>query len=88
MSACALLTTDATGWAVWRGASFGVGGESAGDEEGGSRYLVVHKSLTFYGAQDACRRYGAHLVHVNSLREQAFLEEFVQQELTAEGTQW
>ena len=76
---------------MWRGGGRAFGGAPADGQEGeeggsrgGSKYLVVHKSLTFYGAQDQCRRYGGYLVHVNSLREQVFLEDFVSLELALE----
>jgi len=51
----------------------------------GSKYIVQDKSMTFYGAQDQCRKYGGYLAHVNSLREQIFLEEFLTQELERDG---
>ncbi len=45
----------------------------------GSRYVTIHKPMTFYGAQDACRDQGGHLAHVNNVREQVFLEEYLKQ---------
>ena len=48
----------------------------------GSRYVIIHKPMTFYGAQDACRDQGGHLAHVNSIREQVFIEEYLKQILT------
>lgn len=65
---------DASGWVNFSKGS-----------SGGSKYTVLHKSMTFYGAQDQCRKFGGHLAHVESLREQAFLEEFLSQELRIEG---
>ena len=51
----------------------------------GSKYIVIDKSMTFYGAQDQCRKYGGYLAHVNTIREQVFLEEFLVQELQLDG---
>ena len=48
----------------------------------GSRYVTIHKPMTFYGAQDACRDQGGHLAHVNSIREQVFIEGYLKQILT------
>lgn len=47
----------------------------------GSKYTVIDKSMTFYGAQDQCRKYGGYLAHVNTIREQVFLENFLIHEL-------
>jgi len=35
--------------------------------------------MTFYAGQERCQRLGGHLAHVNSLREQLFLEDFLKQ---------
>ena len=65
---------DSSGWVVYsRGSA------------NGSKYIVIDKSMTFNGAQDQCRKYGGYLVHVNSLREQIFLEDFLLQEIEMDG---
>jgi len=51
----------------------------------GSKYIVIDKSMTFYGAQDQCRKYGGYLAHINTIREQVFLEEFLLRELRLDG---
>jgi len=45
----------------------------------GSRYTVIDTATTFYAGQERCQQLGGHLAHINSLREQLFLEDFVQQ---------
>ena len=35
--------------------------------------------MTFYGAQESCRDQGGHLAHVNTVREQVFLEDYLNQ---------
>ncbi len=52
----------------------------------GSRYVIVNRAMLFGQAQDECRKRGGHLAHVGSIREQVFLEEFLQQELDDSGT--
>lgn len=51
----------------------------------GSRYRTINKAMTFYAAQEQCRRLGGYLARINSIREQVFLEDFLQQELQIEG---
>ena len=60
--------TDTSGWAKFDGGS-----------EKGSRYTVVDKATTFYGAQERCQKLGGYVVHINSLREQLFIEDFLTQ---------
>jgi len=43
--------------------------------------------MTFYAGQERCQRLGGHLAHVNSLREQLFLEDFLKQMLRANQQQ-
>ena len=45
----------------------------------GSRYTVIDTAMTFYAGQERCQRLGGHLAHVNTLREQLFLEDFIKQ---------
>jgi len=63
---------DQYGWAVFSKGS-----------ANGSRYTIVDTPMTFYAGQERCQRLGGHLVHVNSLREQLFLEDFLKQSLHA-----
>ena len=60
--------TDTSGWAKF-----------AGGSEKGSRYTVIDKATTFYGAQERCQKLGGYVVHINSLREQLFIEDFLAQ---------
>jgi len=60
--------TDTSGWAKF-----------AGGSEKGSRYTVIDKATTFYGAQERCQKLGGYVVHINSLREQLFIEDFLTQ---------
>ncbi len=60
--------TDVQGWISYKEGSVN-----------GSRYVTIHKPMTFYGAQDACRDQGGHLAHINSIREQVFIEEYLKQ---------
>jgi len=69
-----LSATDEHGWVEYSRGSLN-----------GSKYTVIDKSMTFYGAQDQCRKYGGYLAHVNSIREQVFLEDFLLQELQLNG---
>ena len=71
--------TDTSGWAKFDGGS-----------EKGSRYTVIDKATTFYGAQERCQKLGGYVVHINSLREQLFIEDFLTQllERRRDGTQW
>lgn len=64
MACCA----DTSGWAKFDGGS-----------EKGSRYTVIDKATTFYGAQERCQKLGGYVVHINSLREQLFIEDFLTQ---------
>jgi len=41
--------------------------------------------MTFYGAQDQCRKYGGYLIHINNIREQVFIEDFLLQEMQLDG---
>lgn len=59
---------DTSGWAKFDGGS-----------EKGSRYTVIDKATTFYGAQERCQKLGGYVVHINSLREQLFIEDFLTQ---------
>jgi len=70
----ATCTADDSGWVEYSRGSLN-----------GSKYIVIDKSMTFYGAQDQCRKYGGYLAHVNTIREQVFLEEFLVQELQLDG---
>lgn len=63
-----LCCTDTSGWAKFDGGS-----------EKGSRYTVIDKATTFYGAQERCQKLGGYVVHINSLREQLFIEDFLAQ---------
>ena len=45
----------------------------------GSKYTVINTAMTFYAGQERCQQFGGHLVHVNSLREQLFIEDFLRQ---------
>jgi len=47
----------------------------------GSRYTVINTPMTFYAGQERCQRLGGHLAHVNSIREQLFIEDFLKQML-------
>ena len=69
-----MSAADEHGWVEYSGGSLN-----------GSRYLVIDKSMTFYGAQEQCRKHGGYLVHVNTIREQVFLEDFLLQELQLDG---
>jgi len=71
--------TDTSGWAMFSGGS-----------EKGSRYTVIDKATTFYGAQERCQKLGGYVVHINSLREQLFIEDFLTQllERRQDGRQW
>ena len=60
--------TDVSGWVYFQGGS-----------SNGSRYITVHRAMTFYGAQESCRDQGGHLAHVNTVREQVFLEDYLNQ---------
>jgi len=60
--------SDTSGWAKF-----------AGGSERGSRYTVIDKATTFYGAQERCQKLGGYVVHINSLREQLFIEDFLTQ---------
>lgn len=60
--------TDTQGWVFYKDGSVN-----------GSRYVTIHKPMTFYGAQDACRDQGGHLAHINNIREQVFVEEYLKQ---------
>ena len=53
----------------------------AGGSEKGSRYTLIDKVTTFYGGQERCQKLGGYLVHINSLREQLFIEDFISQDL-------
>jgi len=44
---------------------------------------MINTAMTFYAGQERCQRLGGHLVHVNTLREQLFLEDFLRQILQA-----
>jgi len=57
----------------------------SGGSVNGSKYVVIDKAMTFYGAQDQCRKHGGYLAHVNSIREQLFLEQFLTHELHIHG---
>jgi len=63
-----VLLADTSGWAKF-----------AGGSERGSRYTVIDKATTFYGAQERCQKLGGYVVHINSLREQLFIEDFLTQ---------
>jgi len=68
---------DASGWAYYaRGSGVGQG----------SKYLIIDKAMTFYAGQERCQRLGGYLAHVNSLREQLFIEDFLVQALEKLGT--
>ena len=67
---CVLV--DESGWAVFAKGSVN-----------GSRYTMIDTPMTFYAGQERCQRLGGHLVHVNTLREQLFLEDFIGQMLQA-----
>jgi len=68
------LTADENGWVEYSRGSLN-----------GSKYIVIDKSMTFYGAQDQCRKHGGYLVHVNTIREQVFIEDFLLQEMQLDG---
>ena len=63
-----VLVVDTSGWAKFPGGS-----------ARGSRYTVIDKATTFYGAQERCQQLGGYVVHINSLREQLFIEDFLTQ---------
>jgi hypothetical protein len=65
-----ILRADSAGWAMFPGGS-----------QNGSRYTIIDKATTFYGGQERCQKLGGYLVHINSLREQLFVEDFILQEL-------
>ena len=67
-----MSASDESGWAVFSKGSVN-----------GSRYTLIDTPMTFYAGQERCQRVGGHLVHVNTLREQLFLEDFVAQILQA-----
>ena len=41
--------------------------------------------MTFYAAQEQCKKLGGYLARINSIREQVFLEDYLNQELQQEG---
>ena len=41
--------------------------------------------MTFYAAQERCQQLGGYLAHINTLREQLFIEDFLAQELKQIG---
>ena len=43
--------------------------------------MAVNKLMTFFGAHDYCKKLGGHLTHINSVREQIFIEDFLKEEL-------
>ena len=51
----------------------------------GSKYTLVNSAMTFYGAQEECRKLGGYLAHVNTIREQVFLMDYLKQELQHTG---
>ena len=53
--------------------------------EKGSRYIVIDKKVTFLEGQEECRKRGGHLAHINTIREQVYLEDFLKQEIEAGG---
>jgi len=63
---------DQSGWAAFAKGSVN-----------GSRYTTIDTAMTFYAGQERCQQLGGHLVHVNTLREQLFLEDFLRQMLQA-----
>ena len=63
-----MLVADTSGWAKF-----------AGGSERGSRYAIIDKATTFYGAQERCQKLGGYVVHINSLREQLFIEDYLTQ---------
>ena len=69
-----MLVSDASGWVFYSRGS-----------QNGSRYKAVHKAMTFDAAQDHCNKFGGYLARVNTIREQVFLEEFLNLELQKEG---
>jgi len=66
----ALLFVDQSGWAVLSRAS-----------ANHSRYTLIDTAMTFYAGQERCQRLGGHLVHINTIREQLFVEDFIRQML-------
>ena len=66
----ALLFVDQSGWAVLSRASVNH-----------SRYTLIDTAMTFYAGQERCQRLGGHLVHINTIREQLFVEDFIRQML-------
>lgn len=69
--------SDSSGWAMF-----------AGGSEKGSRYTLIDKVTTFYGGQERCQKLGGYLVHINSLREQLFIEDFISQELDRQHSEY
>jgi len=69
------------------GARYGDGMEHGGEGGGGggSMYKAIFVSDTFMASQDLCRRQGGHLVHINSMREQIFLEDYITRLLRFRG---
>jgi hypothetical protein len=49
----------------------------AGGSANGSKYTIVNSAMTFYGAQEECRKLGGYLAHVNTIREQVFLMDYL-----------
>ena len=43
--------------------------------------MVINRAMTFYGAQEECRKKGGYLAHIDTIREQLFIEEFLKEEL-------
>ncbi len=53
--------------------------------QNGSRYIIIVRAMTFSGGQEGCRGQGGHLVHINTVREQVFLQEYLERELKRVG---
>ncbi|ESO09305.1 hypothetical protein HELRODRAFT_168268 [Helobdella robusta] len=69
-----IFMKDASGWVYFDKGSLN-----------GSKYIIVSKFMTFQVAQDYCKKVGGHLVHINSIREQIFVEDYLSSELKSDS---
>ena len=58
-----------SGWSEW--------GWFAGGSVNGSRYRVFDRTSTYHAAQQHCLQIGGYLAHIDTIREQVFIEDFL-----------
>lgn len=51
----------------------------------GSKYHVLHKAMTYSAAQEHCKKFDGYLARINTIREQVFIEDYIQLVLDVEG---